>query len=645
MDLLKISKIKQMQIRSWKLQHFVCIVVVFWSLILAPITFSVYLENCKSDLRELKLNLNSQLQQYHSNLRNSRWALTRFNFLRHHFFKTDPQLLSSLEGIFLPGFSFGTQSEYFILRDLEGKTKLEALRGALVSRHSDLYIPGEKDLVKRGEGIVTIPCKINQIPYLCLISTPDLRNYQEASDRYITLGAIPRSELYSLSRSPEVQQYSLFRVDQPGFHFSFDSDFKQEFGSWQNLGSLFRQSVEPYPGFWISLSYPWTDFLVMTSGAILILSVLVTIAGLIINQIFQVRIKTELEMESLKNERESYERVQLLVKGVIHDIESPLAALRVLSAGEQDTDRKSLFDLLFKRVRLIVSDLEGKGNSGGRVEPSYLPIIPILNSIVLEKQKELGMRASLILDSGKISAAWVCGVYSDFFRMFSNIVNNAVQASEKNSIIRIKLEVDLIKEKISIFVIDSGRGIPEELVSRLFEKGATFGKSGGSGIGLFQARNTARAMNGDIYIRPNPDGPGTVVEILLPSLEAPGWFRPEIQLSPGGRIVLVDDEEIVQKIFQDKLKRSSIDYEIQFFSHPSSVPIELIHDPRCFFVIDNNYGVDLSAGLQFCQKLPAHRTLLFTSDWNLKAIQIQSEEFKISLLGKEFLELIKFVQV
>jgi signal transduction histidine kinase len=645
MDLRKISQMRQMKILSWNLSHFVAAVVLSWTVLLIPFTFSKYLENCRNDLRELKLNLNSQLQLYHSNLKNSRWALTRFQFLRNHFFKADQKLLNSLEGIFLPGFSFGSQNEYFILRDLDGNTKLEALRGALVSRHSEVFIPNEKDLVRRGEGLVTTPCKINQVSYLCLISTPDLRDYQEASGRYIAMGAIPRLELFTLARAPEVQHYSWFRLDQPGFHFAFDAGLKQILEGGTGTGELFRQNVEVYPGFWISLSYPWTDFLIVTTVAVLFLSLLVIVLGLVISQVFQNRIKTELEMESLKNQKENYDRVQLLVKGVIHDIESPLAALRVLSAGEQDADRKSLFDLLFKRIRLIVSDLEGKGNSGARVEPSSLPIVQILNSIVLEKQKELGPRASLSLELGEITSAWICGVYSDIFRMLSNIINNSVQASEKNATIRIQLSLDSENQRIKILIIDYGKGIPDELQHRVFEKGATFGKSGGSGIGLFQARNTARAMEGDIFIRSNQREPGTTVEIELPAFDQPSWYRAELRLIPGGKIVLVDDEEIIQKVFQDRFKRAAIEYPIQFFSHPHSVPKEVLQDPQVTFVVDNNYGVDLSAGLRFCQMLPPERTVLFTSDWNLKAIQIQANELKVGLLGKEFLDHLRFIHI
>ncbi len=639
------NRFKEAKIGSWSFHHFVLIVVIFWGVILTPLMFSKYLENCKNDLRELKLNLNSQLQLYHSNLRTSRWLMTRFDFLRHHFFKNDQRILNSLEGIFIPGFSFGTQNEYFILRDLNGNTKLEALRGALVSRHSEVFIPNEKNLVKQGEGVLTTPCKINQVAYLCLVSTPDLRHFHENSSRYMSLSAISRVELYALSRAPEVQQYSWFRRDQPGFHFSFDPGVKQILAGGADLGSLFRQNVELYPGFWISLSYPWTDFVLITFGVVLGLSILVSATAYLMSEILQSRIKNELEIEALKNQKENYERVQVMVKGVIHDIESPLAALRVLSAGEQDSDRKGLFDLLFKRIRLIVSDLERKGNSGALVEPSHLPIVQILNSIVLEKQNEIGNRAKLILDLGEVSSAWAVGVYSDFFRMVSNIINNSVQASEKDASIRIELKVESVGRRIKIFIIDRGKGIPPDLVSRLFEKGATFGKTGGSGIGLFQARNTARAMEGDVLIYPNLEESGITVEIDLPAFDQPNWFRSEVSLSPGGKLVLVDDEEIIQKIFQERLKRTRIDYPIQFFSHPSRVPQTLIEDPRSTFIVDNNYGVDLSAGLRFCQKLPPERTILYTSDWNLKAIQVQVDELKIGLVGKEFIENLKWAQL
>jgi signal transduction histidine kinase len=655
MDLFKIIKSIQRRIRNWKIQHFVLTAMVGWTLILSPITFPLYLEYCRGDLRELRANLNSQLQQIHSNLVNSRWALTRFSFLRNHFFRSDEKILNSLEGIFLPGFSLGNQNEYFLLRDLTGSTKLEAVRGALVSRHSRVLIPNEKAIVNRGEGVTTTPCQVDDVTYLCILSTPEMRRFKNPNEAYVSVAVIARDQFYSLARASEVQQYSRFRTDQPGFHFSFDPP-GLELPS-QARASLFRQKLEVYPGFWISLSYPWPDFFLMTFGMISVLTLIVTALGIFINYLFEMRIKSELEFESFKNQRENYEAVQFLVKGVIHDIESPLAALRVLAHSEEDPDRKGMFDLLFKRVRLIVSDLEGKGNSGGRIEASFLPMIPILRSIVLQKQKELAGRFELNLDCHSITSAWSLGVYSDFCRMLSNLMNNAAQASPQGSVIT----VELVEEPgfavagedahfyqgsgFRILIRDQGKGIPAEFVDQLFKKGATFGKSGGSGIGLFHARSTARSMKGDVLIRPNPFGGGTEVEMSLPALSPPQWYRPEIQIPDGGRLIVVDDEEIIQKVFQDRILKLGLDVNLNFYSHPNGIPQELIEDSRTFFIVDNNYGTDLSAGLKFCQNLPADRTLLFTSDWNLKAIQIQAEALGIALMGKEFLDQLVFKNV
>ena len=68
---------------------------------------------------------------------------------------------------------------------------------------------------------------------------------------------------------------------------------------------------------------------------------------------------------------------------------------------------------------------------------------------------------------------------------------------------------------------DSGRGIPREFQPRIFEKffrlpGAD---AGGAGLGLFIARETVRAHEGDIGVDSAP-GAGTSIWFTLPAVES-----------------------------------------------------------------------------------------------------------------------------
>jgi signal transduction histidine kinase len=82
-----------------------------------------------------------------------------------------------------------------------------------------------------------------------------------------------------------------------------------------------------------------------------------------------------------------------------------------------------------------------------------------------------------------------------------NLVDNAVKYSPQNSLIRIKvqLEVDVIK----ISVEDEGVGVQIEDRERIFERfirGKSDSKIQGSGLGLFLVRNVMDLHNGQVVL-------------------------------------------------------------------------------------------------------------------------------------------------
>ena len=70
-------------------------------------------------------------------------------------------------------------------------------------------------------------------------------------------------------------------------------------------------------------------------------------------------------------------------------------------------------------------------------------------------------------------------------------------------------------------VTDAGLGIPAPERSRIFEKFYRLdpdmtGGIGGTGLGLYIARELVRRVNGRIWVEPN-DGPGSVFQVEIPA--------------------------------------------------------------------------------------------------------------------------------
>jgi len=95
----------------------------------------------------------------------------------------------------------------------------------------------------------------------------------------------------------------------------------------------------------------------------------------------------------------------------------------------------------------------------------------------------------------------------------SNLVDNAVEASPEDAPVEIAVEV--VGDEALITVRDHGPGVPDEVRRQLFTPHVTT-KSGGSGMGLFLARQLVEAGHGGaLELLDAADG-GTVARVRLP---------------------------------------------------------------------------------------------------------------------------------
>jgi signal transduction histidine kinase len=95
-------------------------------------------------------------------------------------------------------------------------------------------------------------------------------------------------------------------------------------------------------------------------------------------------------------------------------------------------------------------------------------------------------------------------------------VSNAIEASEVGGVIR--GEVGAEGGMVHITVVDSGRGIDDEVVSRLFEPYFTT-RSSGTGLGLAIVRRIVEDLGGTVSLSNREDGAGARATIRLPQHE------------------------------------------------------------------------------------------------------------------------------
>lgn len=118
------------------------------------------------------------------------------------------------------------------------------------------------------------------------------------------------------------------------------------------------------------------------------------------------------------------------------------------------------------------------------------------------------------------------GNYTFLLRVFNNIIMNAVKYNKENGQITIDYSVNLKKNTVTVTVSDTGIGIPEDdmdKVFRIFERGRNARRNinGSLGLGMSLVKQIIEDHNGDIDIS-STVGVGTTIVVTLPLIKEGG---------------------------------------------------------------------------------------------------------------------------
>lgn len=105
---------------------------------------------------------------------------------------------------------------------------------------------------------------------------------------------------------------------------------------------------------------------------------------------------------------------------------------------------------------------------------------------------------------------------TQLIRVITNLIKNAIQATEKQDNPIIDVKVSSEKNNIKIVVSDNGKGIPEDLKHLIFEPKFTT-KSSGMGLGLPMIKNIIEAYDGSISFS-SSENVGTSFSVILPKV-------------------------------------------------------------------------------------------------------------------------------
>ncbi len=190
-----------------------------------------------------------------------------------------------------------------------------------------------------------------------------------------------------------------------------------------------------------------------------------------------------------------------------HDLRNPLSVMKMsidlIKQHPQDakisdsviTKRLDLIEKSIERISHQVDDVLGYvRNSPLKISPTSLRtlILSSIDKINVPDDVKITISDSDVIancDSVKLDA------------VFINLIVNAIQAMPHGGTLEIKINSD--GDDVVIDFVDSGLGIPEEFIDKIFEPLFTT-KQKGTGLGLASCKNIVEQHNGKISVKNNP---------------------------------------------------------------------------------------------------------------------------------------------
>ena len=238
--------------------------------------------------------------------------------------------------------------------------------------------------------------------------------------------------------------------------------------------------------------------------------------------------RDRLEREAL--EAEALRRSDLvktaLLRAVSHDLRSPLTAIRTAVGALRNStlnlspdDRRELLetiDLDSERLSRLVADLLdlSRLEAGGAAPDVELWS---LDDLVREAVDSLGARDRVEL-VGEAPLVNVDAVQVQ--RVLANLIENALKFSPPDA--RVHVRVTATRKEAIVRVVDTGPGLAEDELERVFEPFYRRGSDtrSGAGLGLAIARGFAAANGGRVWAESRP-GQGASFALALPVVEVP----------------------------------------------------------------------------------------------------------------------------
>ena len=209
-----------------------------------------------------------------------------------------------------------------------------------------------------------------------------------------------------------------------------------------------------------------------------------------------------------------------LLGDVSHELRSPLARLRIALALAQEApderaDHLARIEQETERLEDLIAQLLGSQGGDEHLD-DHVDLGELLAQVCRNSRFEGEPEGKQIVYTAPQKPAWVATHGDLLYKCFDNLVRNALQHSETGGLITVTATAT--DTEVLVTIQDSGPGVPEEELARIFEAFYRVDKSrtrdsGGYGLGLSIAQRAVTRHGGRIVAE---NAGGLRVTVTLP---------------------------------------------------------------------------------------------------------------------------------
>ncbi len=236
------------------------------------------------------------------------------------------------------------------------------------------------------------------------------------------------------------------------------------------------------------------------------------------------------ELQTTQEQLQSAEKlasIGQLAAGVAHEINNPLGTIMLYSSMlKKDIEKgicenRNAEDLQMiieeaDRCKNIVSNLLNFARQG-KLKISKVDFGKLIDNVIKSVSIKQEFKDVFINVNDQSSIELIDGDNDQLKQVFLNIITNACESLEESDVKNVNINVQNNDHYLLIDVVDTGCGIPEDNLKKLFTPFFTTKKMGkGTGLGLAISYGIIKMHKGDIKVKSNV-GHGSVFTIKLPT--------------------------------------------------------------------------------------------------------------------------------